>query len=175
MIFRRRHPIEPDRPIIKIEMGPADLILEILAIVTLLCFIGFTLYNNTRLPDSIPTHFNAAGEPDDYGSKSFLWMLPIMGLVVYSILTLISRIPEKLNYPVKITPGNARRQYIMGVRLIRYLKLAVVLMFFFISYKTVMVSLGSSGGLGIWFLPVIIGVFVIPIIVYFILALRNRK
>jgi len=112
-------------------MGPADLILEILAIVGLLCFFGFTLYSITRVPDSVPTHFNARGNPDDYGSKTFLWMLPVIAFVVYSILSLVVRIPEKSNYPVTITPANARRQYTLRIRLLRYLKVAIVLMFFF--------------------------------------------
>jgi len=101
-------------------------------------------------------------------------MLPVVALVIYAILTLISRIPEKFNYPVKITPANARKQYILGTRLLRYLKLAIVLMFFFISYKTVMVAMGNSDGLGIWFLTVFIGVILGPVIIYFILAQRDR-
>ncbi len=155
-------------------MGPADLILEILAIVGLLCFFGFTLYSITRVPDSVPTHFNARGNPDDYGSKTFLWMLPVIAFVVYSILSLVVRIPEKSNYPVTITPANARRQYTLRIRLLRYLKVAIVLMFFFISYKTVMVAQANSSGLGIWFLPVFLGIILIPLIIYFILAQRNH-
>ena len=174
MIFRKRHNLEPDRPILKLEMGPADLILEILAIVSIRCFIGFTLYYSSRLPEAVPTHFNASGEPDDYGSKATLWMLPVVAIVIYTILTLIGRIPEKFNYPVSITPANARREYTLRTRLLRYLKLALILMFFLISYKTVMVALGSSGGLGIWFLPVFIGVIVGPVIIYYILASQNR-
>ncbi|MBE0647248.1 MAG: DUF1648 domain-containing protein [Bacteroidales bacterium] len=174
MLLRRRNKFELNRPIIKLEMGPADLIIEILAIVSLLCFIGFTLYYATRLPATIPTHFDASGNPDGYGGKSSLWMLPVIALVVYGIITLVSRIPEKFNYPVKITPANARKQYILSIRLLRYLKLALVLMFFFISYKTVMVAQGNSGGLGTWFLPVFIGVFLSPIIIYYILAQQSR-
>ncbi|MBL7137312.1 MAG: DUF1648 domain-containing protein [Bacteroidales bacterium] len=174
MLLRKRDKHELPRPIIRPEMGPADLILEILAIVSLLGFIGFTLYFISRLPDSVPTHFDASGKPDDFGSKASLWMLPVVALVLYAILSLVSRIPEKFNYPVKITQANARRQYTLGVRLIRCLKLAMILMFFFISYKTVMVAQANSGGLGIWFFPVLIGIILIPIIIYFILALTNK-
>jgi uncharacterized membrane protein len=174
MIFRKIRNLEPVRPIINLEMGPADLILEILGIVSLLCFIGFTIYYSSRLPEVVPTHFNAIGEPDDYGSKASLWMLPVVAIVIYSIFTSLGRIPEKFNYPVRITPANAHREYTLRTRLLRYLKLVIVLMFFFISYKTVMVAQGLSGGLGIWFLPVFIGIIVVPIIIYFILAQQNR-
>ena len=174
MLLRKRNNLELNRPIIKLETGPSDLILEILTIVGLLCFIGFTLYSNTRLPETVPTHFNASGEPDDYGSKNSLWMLPVIALVVYAILSLVSRIPEKFNYPVTITPANARKQYTLGIRLIRYLKLVIVLMFFFISYGTVQTALGIASGLGIWFLPVFLGIILVPIVIYFFLAYQSR-
>lgn len=174
MLLRRRNNLEFNRPVLKLELGPADLILEILAILSLLGFLGFTLYYSSRLPATIPTHFNGSGAPDEYGSKSTLWMLPVIAMVVYTILTLVSRIPEKFNYPVTITAANARRQYLLSMRLLRYLKLTVILMLFFISYKTVMVALGHAGGLGIWFLPLFLVVIPVPVIIYFILALRNR-
>ncbi|MBN1199791.1 MAG: DUF1648 domain-containing protein [Bacteroidales bacterium] len=174
MFLRKRNNLELNRPVIKLEAGPIDLILEILAIVSLLCFLGFTLYSMTRLPETIPTHFNSGGEPDTYGSKNSLWMLPVVALVIYSILTLVGKIPEKFNYPVRITQANARVQYTLRSRFLRYLKLAMVLMFFFISYKTVMIALGNTRGLGMWFLPVFLGIILIPIILYLILARRAR-
>lgn len=163
-----------ERPILKLEMGPADLILEILPIISLLVFFGFTLYQFSRLPETIPTHFNGSGEPDDYGSKYTLWILPLVALVIYAILSLVSKIPEKLNYPVKITPANARKQYILSIRLLRYLKLAMILMFFFISYQTTMIAQHKIVGLGPFFIPIYVGMIMIPVIVYYILAQQSR-
>ncbi len=174
MLFRKKHDLKLNRPVFKFEMGPADWILEILAIAGLLCFLGFMIYHYANLPDTIPTHFNSEGIPDSYGAKVTMWLLPAVAVVIYSILSLISRIPEKLNYPVKITQANARNQYLLGLRLIRYLKFVIILMLFYIGYESVMISLHYSNKLGTWFLPVFISVIFIPIIIYFILALRNR-
>lgn len=174
MFLRKRNDLELNRPIIKLDMGPADLILEILAIVSLLCFIGFTIYSVTRLPETIPTHFNASGIPDDYGSKNTLWMLPVVALILYAILSLVGKIPEKFNYPVRITTENARIQYTLRSRFLRYIKLVIVLMFFFISYQTMRITHGVADGLGMWFLPVFPGIIFVPVILYLILAKRSR-
>lgn len=174
MFLQKRNKAELNRPVIKLELGPADLILEILAIISLLAFLGFTLYYYSRLPDTIPTHFDTAGNPDGYSGKDTFWAIPAVAFVFYTILTLFNRVPEKFNFPVKITPANVYRQYLLAVRLIRYLKLTLVLMFFFITFKTVMVAVGKSGGLGIWFMPVFIGIIVGPLILYFILAQQSR-
>jgi len=37
-----------------------------------------------------------------------------------------------------------------------------------------MVAQANSSGLGIWFLPVFLGIILIPLIIYFILAQRNH-
>jgi len=174
MLFKKNRDPKVNKPVLKLEMDPADWILEILAIVGLLCFLGFMIYQYANLPDTIPTHFNSEGKPDSYGSKKDMWLFPAVALVLYAILTLISRIPEKLNYFVKITQSNARIQYLLVIRLIRYLKLTMVLILFYIGYKSVMISLHHSNTIGTWFLPVYISVILIPIIIYIILSLRNR-
>jgi len=174
MLFRRKTDPKSNRPILKLELDPIDWILEILSVAGLICFLGFMIYNYATLPDTIPTHFNSQGIPDSYGTKKMMWLFPVVALIIYSILSLISRIPEKLNYFVTITQTNARIQYTLGIRLIRYLKLAMILMLFFIGYETVMISQNHSTKIAAWFLPVFISVIFIPIIIYFILSLRNR-
>ncbi|MFH1296929.1 MAG: DUF1648 domain-containing protein [Bacteroidota bacterium] len=174
MLLRRRDKNELPRPVIRFEMGPADWILEGLSIVALLSFFGFILYQYHLLPDTIPTHFNATGTPDDYGRKDTLWALPFVTLIIYTVLTVISRIPEKFNFPVKITPANARVQYLLSLRLFRILKLAITLMFFYIGYTSVMISLNHADALGIWFLSVFLAAILIPIVIYFILAMKNK-
>lgn len=173
MLLRKEKSGE-NRPILKLETGPSDLILEILATISLLCFFGYILYQYQFLPGTIPTHFDATGTPDDYGRKDTLWVLPAVALIVYLILTFVSRIPHQFNFPFKITPANARRQYTLSIRLLRYLKLVIVLIFFHLAYATVEIARNPGKTIGLWFLPVlIIGIF-IPIIIYFVLAHRNQ-
>ncbi len=167
-IFSKGRFIEPDRPLTRPEYEPVDWLLEILALLTLFSFLGYVIYIYQQLPDIIPTHFNAAGLADDYGGKNDIWMLPGVTVLLYFMLTLVNFIPHKFNYPTKITPQNAVRQYALATRLIRILKVVIMVMFFYIGYATVSVSYGKSSGIGVWFIPVFLGFVFIPMIIYFI-------
>jgi len=171
-MFRRK---ETDRPIVRPGMTPLDWILEMLALISLLGFFGFAIYHYPRLPDVIPTHFNAAGVPDGYDSKNTLWSLPAIGLFVYVLLSLVNLIPHKFNYVKKITPQNALRQYTLATRFIRILKIILVILFFFISKGTVDVATGLSGGLGLWFMPVFMSMIFIPLIIFLITSSKRDK
>jgi uncharacterized membrane protein len=163
-----------DRPKIKPEFGPVDWLLEGMALIGLLFFIGYFIYHYPHLPETIPGHFNAAGEVDGYSSKSSVWTLAGMAIFVYGLLTFLSFIPNRFNFLVKITPANALRQYTMATRLIRYLKLVIVLLFTYIFYSTVRsVGIGSDGT-GIWFMPVFLCMVFVPVVIYSIISSRKK-
>lgn len=164
-----------NRPVIRPEMGPVDWILEGLALIALLTFGGVILYQYQLLPGVIPQHFNAAGDPDEFGSKDTIWVLPVIALVAWTIMTLVTRIPQTFNFPVKITEKNARIQYTMAIRLVRILKIGIILVFFYIGYATAMIARQKQASMGPWFLPVLIGLIAIPIVVYLFLSLQNKR
>lgn len=172
-LFKRT--IEPDRPRIKPEMGPADWMLEAFALIALISLIGYVVYCYPKLPAIIPTHFNAAGVADDHGSKISILFLPGISLFIYVLMTLINLVPHTFNFPGKITPQNALRQYTLATRMIRYLKTIIILLFFYISYTTTCVVFDMVAGLGLWFMPVFLGLVMIPIISYMIIALNKKN
>ena len=171
--FSKKQGLEPERPVIRPELLPVDWLMEGIAIVSFLSFMGFILYSWPHLPETLPTHFDAAGNPDAWGSKVSILFMPAVGIFIYILLTLINLIPHKFNYLHAITPANAMAQYRMATRLIRYLKIILVLLFFYISYSTVKVAGGGASGLGLWFLPVFLGMLFIPLMIYFILAAKK--
>jgi len=64
------------------------------------------------LPETIPTHFGAAGVPDGHGSKMTILLLPGISLIMNFIFEFVFRLPAcYYNYPVTITIENAERQY----------------------------------------------------------------
>jgi len=171
-LFRRTR--ELNRPVIRPEITPVDWLLEALALVGLGVLLGYVAYHYPRLPGSIPTHFNAAGVADEYGTRASILFLPVIALFVYVLLTLINLVPHTFNYPGKITPANAMRQYTLATRLVRYLKTLLVLLFFYISYSTTQVVFNEASGLGLWFLPVFLGFLFMPIIAYMVIALSKK-
>ncbi len=172
--FLSRNRNKSDRPHIRPGTEPVDWLLEALALLGLLFLAGFLLYQYPRLPGTIPSHFNAAGQPDGYSGRGSILFLPGVSLFVYILLTLVALIPQNFNYLVKITPENAPRQYALAVRFIRYMKTLVIWLFFFITLAAVRTATGETSGLGLWFMPVFLGLVFIPMIVYFVLASRKR-
>ncbi len=47
------------------------------------------LYFYGRLPDIIPIHFNMVGTADRFGSKSLLFLCPILSVLLYLLLRFI--------------------------------------------------------------------------------------
>jgi uncharacterized membrane protein len=173
MFFGLKRPSKENQPRLKIDWTPVDWIVEGLAIGGLLTLLGTVIYFFPKLPETIPTHFNGSGQPDDYGSKSFFWMLPGIGLFIYILLTFINLIPHQFNYLVKITPENALKQYTMGTRFIRYIKMLIIWMFFYINFSIIQTIHHSAKGLGLWFMPVFLAFIFIPMIVYFFLSSKK--
>lgn len=140
-------------------------------LVGLMWILTFLYYE--KLPDTIPVHYNIAGQIDGYGSKTSLLVLPAVATVLFVGLTILNRFPWIFNYPVKITADNAHRQYSMATGMIRYLKTTIVLVFGYLSYMTMRNSGVNSSGLSMWFLPIVLCLIFLPIVIYLIKAFRS--
>jgi uncharacterized membrane protein len=173
MFFKVNKSTKENRPLLKPEWVPLDWIIEVFAILGLLTLYGTGIFFFPKLPEIIPTHFNGSGQPDGFGSKFYFWILPGLGLFVYALLTLINLIPHQFNYLVKITPENALKQYTMGTRFIRYLKMVIIWMFFYINLSIIQSINQEPARLGLWFMPVFMAFIFIPMIVYFILSYKK--
>ncbi|MEP0712174.1 DUF1648 domain-containing protein [Algoriphagus sp.] len=165
-----------DRPQIKLKLRPADILLEMLASVAILAIWGLAISHYSSLPDTIPTHFNAAGQPDDFGGKATLFILPILSTILFIGLTLLNRHPEIFNYPVDITLENASAQYKNIQRMMRYLKMVIVMIFGAILYRNIQIGQGIRDSLGSWFLPITLtAIFIVPLLFLINSARINKK
>lgn len=162
------------RPRIKPELTNTDQFLEVLSIITLVGLWALVIYGFSILPETIPVHFDLKGQPDSYGSNASILFLPILSTLLYVGLTIINRYPHIFNYPVKITPENALRQYTNATKMIRVLKLIVLGVFFLIEFFTIRSALGASAGLGIWFLPFFLIVVYVPMGYFIFRAFRQK-
>jgi uncharacterized membrane protein len=163
------------RPKIKIERTRLDWVIEAMAFVFLIILVSLPLIFFNDLPERVPVHFNIAGEPDDYGTRFSLLLLPVTGLVMYLGMTILEGYPHIYNYPVQITYENALNQYRLATRLIRILKSVILLIFSFITFRTIQTALGEGIGLGKAFLPVFLLVVFGTIIIYFVQSLNKRN
>ncbi|HET6512661.1 MAG TPA: DUF1648 domain-containing protein [Candidatus Kapabacteria bacterium] len=131
----------------------------------------YAVYAVTQLPTTIPVHFDLSNEPDNYGSKYTLLVLPFIGTLIIGLFGVIKHHPEHLNYPVKITETNRERQTELAFGLLSSIACVIPLLFAFIIYSTVRYV--EHGTFNFPILIVVAAVFV-PIGVYFYLAYRAR-
>lgn len=120
------------------------------------------------LSETIPTHYNGAGEVNGYGPKVTFLSLPAIATVLFMGMTALNRVPHILNYASPITPQNALVQYTGATRLLRYFKLLIVVVFGHLALQTIYNAAGKAGGLGSWFLPVEIALVAIPLVVFIV-------
>ena len=121
---------------------------DVVAGIGVLVLVTLTAASWATLPDSVPTHFNAAGEVDDWGSKISLLLLPAVALVMWAGLTVLARYPHIFNYVRAITPENAARQYAMGRTFVVLLKAEMV--WLFVSLQWMIITTARTGSAGIW-------------------------
>ncbi len=162
-----------DRPKVKPEPTSFDRKLEVLCAMMLAVTWFLAIYALTFLPETIPVHFDLKGNPDRYGSKANLVILPIISTILYVGMTIINRYPHIFNYPVKITEENALRQYANATKMIRVLKLVVLVVFFTIVFFTVRSASGATFQ-GVWFLPFFLAVVYIPLGYFIVRAYRKK-
>ena len=162
------------RPKIKLKLSSHDWVIEFLGLSFLIILIAIPLFYYNQLPERIPTHFNAAGEPDGFGGKSSLFLLPATGFFMYVLFTVLEAFPHIYNFPVSITSENAEVQYRLATRLMRILKTVILIVFSFISWMSIRTAAGNAAGLGKMFLPVFMILTFGVVIIYLVQAMNNR-
>lgn len=143
-----------ERPRIKIELKPIDIVIELIGFLGLILLIGLPIYFFDQLPESIPRHYGANGEPDGFSGKAIIWMLPIIGIIMYVGTFWLNKYPHIFNYPQEVTKENAKRLYTVGTRMLRTLNAIITVVFAYITYSTIQTALGNQSGLGSWFVPI---------------------
>src|SRR5690606_34838390 len=103
-------------------------------------------------------HFDFSGRPDAWAGKGGLLAVPIVLLGLYALLTLIGRAPHLYNYPVEITPENARTQYLLARALLAELKATICVALAYLAWAAAAVARGARESLDPWFLVVMLAV-----------------
>lgn len=163
-----------ERPRIKIALRPIDWLLEIIGCLALLVLLIYPIYHWGVLPDTIPTNFDIQGNVDAWGNKNSIWILPILGLLMYLGLWIMNKYPHSFNYPQKVTTQNAHQLSSIATRMIRLLNVSIIGLFAYLVYIEIQVALGHRMGLGAWFLVLFL-VFELVFSVYFMYKIMKVK
>lgn len=166
--------MEEERPKITLIPTTGDKLVELFGWLILLTLWVLTITHYSTLPDTIPTHFNGAGEADGFGRKASIIGLPLIASLLFIGITVLNRYPHIFNYPTAITQDNALRQYTLATRMLRYLKLVLALVFGGIEFMTIQNTTGKAAGLGVWFLPLTLVLIFIPLIYFVIKSVQSN-
>ena len=146
--------------------------LELIPLFLLVLTLYITVSNYATLPDTIPTHFNAQGLADDWGSKSTLFIILGLSAFIYILFTTLNiwfaivKDPRPLiNLPAKWKARLSDTQIEeLRITLNRYLFLLKILMqglFAYILYITIEIVWERADSLGSIFFLFIMGIFAV--------------
>ena len=74
----------------KLNLTTADRVIEVVGLICLIQIWIFTLSNYYSLPETIPIHYNGAGEVDRIGEKWNILALPIVSSILFMGLTILN-------------------------------------------------------------------------------------
>ena len=154
----------------KIALTTFDKWVEIISLLLIVVLWIATAYIYTAFTGIIPIHFDEDGNPDNYGSKAAIFLLPIIGTAVFILLTALNKYPLIFNYSVTITDENRKYQYQNAIRMLRCLKLSIAIICTIITIEMYLSGSKKTYITGSWFLIMIFLVINIPV-AYFIMRM----
>jgi len=153
----------------KVKNNKYDIGVEIVCLTLLIGVLIYLFLNWSSIPDIIPGHYNAMGKIDRMGSKNELLILPIIGWLMYLILTVIENLPQIWNTGVTVTEENKERVYRILKNLFNTVKLIMVAIFVYLTINSSQVI-----SLSVWFLPLFL-LLIFGSMTFFIVKLVRIK
>lgn len=126
-----------DRPRHIIPLSVVDRVVEGVTAIVLLAITVIFLFRYPSVDDKVVMHYDLTGNIDRMGDKSRVFFFFGILILIYVGMTFAQRFPHSFNYLTEITEENAKRQYSTAVKMIRWLKLMMVVLFSFIILKTI--------------------------------------
>lgn len=157
------------------HLGPLDVFLLISGFVLVFAMWMRIIWGYDALPDTIPSHFNVRGEVDGYGGKAIVVVIGGLATVLFVGLEILSRYPQRFNYPVKITAANRTVQYRLASRFVRVLNLSVMLVFLGVVHMVIESADGSLSPMASYFVPLVFALTLIPIVAYVLMASYSSR
>jgi uncharacterized membrane protein len=134
-----------------------EVTLGILPWLLLAALFVFALIVYPGLPAQLPSHFNLCGTPDATASKTTIWVLLGVFLLIELVMSVLIRFPGAFNMPVKVDDGNRAALVRLSMQLMRAIKLAIALL----AWLVVAAVLGDVAGP--WIMPLTLVFVFLPL------------
>lgn len=133
------------------------------------------LFGDEKLPERIPLHFDAAGNPNGWGSPALLLLLPSVAVINYLLLTVVTKFPSAFNYPVRVTVANRLRLQGLALDMIAWLKAEIVCLFARMQWVTIAIARHPQQGTPPSMLPIALVVVFATVTFYIAAMFRVAK
>jgi len=136
--------------------------LEIFGLAALAVLVWMTwdaLQGVNRLPDRVPTHFDASGTPNAWGSPAGMLLLPVLAAALYLVMSIVVRFPDAFHYPVRVTAQNIARLQTVTLNMVAWLKMELTCLFAVLQWTFIQAARSGNGHL----FPMILPVFIVVI------------
>ncbi|HSZ16503.1 MAG TPA: DUF1648 domain-containing protein [Terracidiphilus sp.] len=136
--------------------------LEIFGLAALAVLVWMTwdaLQGVNRLPDRVPTHFDASGTPNAWGSPAGMLLLPVLAAALYLVMSIVVRFPDAFHYPVRVTAQNIARLQTVTLNMVAWLKMELTCLFAVLQWAFIQAARSGNGHL----FPMILPVFIVVI------------
>ena len=147
-----------------------------LAALAALAFITINgFYGPRPLPGRIPTHFDALGHANGWGSPRTLLFFPLFAAAMYLLLTIVSRFPSTFNYPVRVTETNRARLEPLAQDLLSWTKAEMLIFVAWMEFVMVQAARHAGNSIGPYAVFVFMAVLIATIIGFFVAMFRVAK
>jgi hypothetical protein len=142
--------------------------------VAIIAPLVYLALNWSAMPDSVPSHFGINGQPDAWGPRWHLFLLPAFAVLIVALLSVGKRFSNRFRYPVAVTAENHERQRRLGLELLDELRLVVAILLGYMSIQQMRTALNLANGLGVGIMIVLVAAVFGTIGVYYARAVRAR-
>ncbi len=147
-----------------------------LAALAALAFIAINgFYGPHPLPSRIPSHFDAAGHVNGWGSPVTLLFMPVFAVALYLLLSLVARFPSVFNYPVKVTEFNRAQLEQLALNLISWTKAEVLTFFAWMELVMVQAARNPAHGFKPYPVFMFVGILFATIVGFIVAMFRAAK
>jgi len=137
-------------------------LLEALAAAAVLTVIALIGIHWGSLPERIPTHFNAAGEPNGWGPRNMLLILGGVAVGLYIVLSVAARAQRFVNVPFQLRRDDPHVQAEM-LSMVIMVKTVTLVQLAWTIWRNIQTAQGHAEGLGPWFLPIYLTCLFLPL------------
>jgi uncharacterized membrane protein len=146
------------------------------AFLVVLAWITYgALYGPDPLPQRIPTHFGANGQPNAWGPPGSLWLLPIVGVGLYLLISVVSLFPASFNFPVRSTPANRPRLEALTLQMMAWVKAELCCLFLAMQWSIIQSARPGNAALSPAIMPLSLVALFVTIAVHLVAVFRAAR